>query len=60
MVAIQKQHCKYFVLLVGQMQLQKRFDGGCAVQHGALLQLLGHGAACQLQHCHQLGPFGRA
>ena len=57
---IEKQHRKHLVPLGGQMQLQVVLDGIGRVEHLALAQLLGQGAAGQLQHRHQLGAFGGA
>jgi hypothetical protein len=42
------------------MQLQVVLDGAGRGEHGAFAQLLGHGAARQLQHRHQLGALGLA
>jgi hypothetical protein len=42
------------------VQLQVVLDGIRRVEHLALAQLLGHRAARQLQHRHQLGALGRA
>ena len=41
------------------MQLQVVLDGLGRVEHLALAQLLGQGAACQFQHGHQFCALGR-
>ena len=57
---IEKQHGKHLVPLGGQVQLQVVLDGIGRVKHLAFTQLLGQGAARQLQHRHQFGTLGGA
>jgi len=54
-----KQHRKHLMPLGGQVQLQVVLDGLRVGKHLALLQTLGHGAAREFEHRHNLGPLGR-
>ena len=60
MLAVQKQHGKHLVGTLADVQLHVFTHRGRGIEHSALSQLLCGGTPGQLQHCQQLGPFGRA
>ena len=59
-LVVEQQQCKHLMAQMAQLQLQILLDAFGRIQHRALAQLLGQGAARQLQHRQQFGPFGRA